>query len=335
MSKRKAEVSAVIPVYNRRTDVIRAIESVLAQTVPVKEIIVVDDGSSDGTAEAVRSRYGARVRVLEQKNGGVSSARNTGIRAAQADWIAFLDSDDLWLPTKIEQQLQTLHRCGSDFGVCFTDNCFGGNPEMTWTSFEEAGFSPAGDQGDFDNATWRLLRAREPFFTSSLLIARDLLVELGGFDPSLIVGEDADIVFRLSLCTRFCYVSGVLVEVDRTPSRDGLCNLYNTRDDRKYDSFERRYTKWLRMPQVIGSEYEQPICGMLREFRYDSVEAKIHELRFFPALRVVRRMADTGEGYIGIAVHLFRRKLAKLKHRSAMRIPTPPLVVTDKEGSAL
>jgi glycosyltransferase involved in cell wall biosynthesis len=335
MTPQGSGISVVIPAYNRRAHVSHAIESVLSQTVPVGEIIVVDDGSSDGTGEATRSRFGSRVEVIVQENGGVSSARNTGIRAAQGEWIAFLDSDDVWFPTKTERQLQVLNRMGAGFGVCFTDNRFGGNPNMNRTSFEEAGFKPTAAEGDFDRPTRRLLSAREPFFTSSLLVLRRLLLDLGGFDQSLIVGEDADIVFRLSLCTRFCYVSDVLVEVDRTPSRSGLCDLYNTRDDRKYDSFERRYTKWLGMPQVIGSSYEEPIRQMLREFRFDSAEAKIHQLRFGSAARVLQRIAAAGEGYISIAANLLRRKAAKLLRRHRFQLPAAGAAVAGKEERAL
>jgi len=92
-------LSAILPTYNRRALISRAVESVLAHTVPVNEIIAVDDGSTDGTAEAVQSQFGPRVMVLWQPNAEVSEARNHGIHAARGEWIAFLDSDDSWLPS--------------------------------------------------------------------------------------------------------------------------------------------------------------------------------------------------------------------------------------------
>ncbi len=94
-------VSAVIPTYNRAACVGEAIESALAQSVACHEVIVVDDGSIDETPSVVSS-FGDRVRTIRQENGGVSAARNTGIRAATGNWIAFLDSDDLWVPERIE-----------------------------------------------------------------------------------------------------------------------------------------------------------------------------------------------------------------------------------------
>ena len=94
------QVAAVIPTYNRRYCLDRALDSVLQQTEPVDEIIVIDDGSNDGTADFVRQNY-PMVQLLQQANRGVSAARNTGIRATDCEWIALLDSDDSWLPEKM------------------------------------------------------------------------------------------------------------------------------------------------------------------------------------------------------------------------------------------
>ncbi|MEX0585106.1 MAG: glycosyltransferase family 2 protein, partial [Pirellulales bacterium] len=100
-------VSVVIPAYNAEECVARAIESVLAQTRPVQEVIVVDDGSRDRTA-AVAARFGASIRILRQPNGGPAAARNHGVRESRSAWIAFLDADDAWLEQKIERQAAQL-----------------------------------------------------------------------------------------------------------------------------------------------------------------------------------------------------------------------------------
>jgi cellulose synthase/poly-beta-1,6-N-acetylglucosamine synthase-like glycosyltransferase len=99
-----ATVSVVIPAYNAAATIAAAIESVLAQTRPPEEIIVVDDGSKDETS-AVVELFGPAVRLLRQANAGCGQARNTGAREARGTWLAFLDADDLWLPTKLERQL--------------------------------------------------------------------------------------------------------------------------------------------------------------------------------------------------------------------------------------
>jgi glycosyltransferase involved in cell wall biosynthesis len=103
-------VSVIIPTYNRAHQIIAAIESALNQTYQEVEVLVIDDGSMDATQETVTKKYSgnSRVRYFRKQNAGVSSARNLGLREAQGEFIAFLDSDDLWLPEKIELQLEAL-----------------------------------------------------------------------------------------------------------------------------------------------------------------------------------------------------------------------------------
>src|SRR5258706_1971108 len=104
------KISAVIPTYNRSQVLKRAIESVIAQTRPVDEIVVVDDGSTDETASTVAA-FGDQVRYIHQHNQGISGARNTAIRAASGDWIALLDDDDEWLPEKVRKQEEAIASC--------------------------------------------------------------------------------------------------------------------------------------------------------------------------------------------------------------------------------
>ena len=307
-------VSAIIPAYNRKAAVFRAIDSVLAQTAPVDEIIVVDDGSTDGTADGIHRRYGAQVRVVRQGNQGVSAARNTGIRDAQGEWIAFLDSDDIWLPTKMQCQLEALAAMGNGCGVCFSDNFFEGDPNRTLSRFEEVGFESPTQFGVLKQPAPLILANKEPFFTSSVMVRRLLLDAIPGFDDALTIGEDTDVFFRLSFVTQFCFVSEPLVGIDRTPTRTvGLCNLYLTRDDRKYECLERRFGKWLAMPEVAGTEYEQLARAMLRDLCYDSIECKIHDLRLGPVLREVNRLNAMGDNYISVLVTLLSRKIQKLR----------------------
>jgi glycosyltransferase involved in cell wall biosynthesis len=115
-------VSVVIPTYNRAALLPEAVDSVLAQTYPALEVVLVDDGSRDDTAEVVRTRYGAdpRVRYFFQANAGVSAARNRGIREARGEFVALLDSDDVWYPHKLALQVAAL-RALPDAGMIWTD----------------------------------------------------------------------------------------------------------------------------------------------------------------------------------------------------------------------
>jgi GT2 family glycosyltransferase len=115
-------VSVVIPSYNRAYCVAATIDSVLAQTYPQVEVLLVDDGSTDGTRELIASRFGhdSRVRYLPQPNQGVSAARNTGFRHARGEFVALLDSDDLWFPEKLAAQI-ALFRAHPEIGMVWSD----------------------------------------------------------------------------------------------------------------------------------------------------------------------------------------------------------------------
>lgn len=119
----RATVSAVIPAHNAMPDVLEAVDSVLAQGLPVDEVVVVNDRSSDGTGEAVGARFGDRVRVLAGAYGSAAAARNAGWRAARGAWIAFLDADDLWTPDKNRVSLGLLAAAPTPTGASVTAPC--------------------------------------------------------------------------------------------------------------------------------------------------------------------------------------------------------------------
>ena len=118
--------SVVIPVYNRRDIVGRAIRSALEQHGVDREVIVVDDASGDGTPDRIADEFGSQVEVvIMEENRGVSAARNRGILAARGEWIALLDSDDEWLPGKLARQQEVLDESG--LAVCHTDEIWNRN----------------------------------------------------------------------------------------------------------------------------------------------------------------------------------------------------------------
>jgi glycosyltransferase involved in cell wall biosynthesis len=217
------KVSVVIPTYNRATTVSRAIESVLAQTVTDLEVIVVDDGSSDDTGKVLGQMFGDRIRYYPQVNQGASIARNKGVEEARGEWIAFLDSDDLWEREKLEWQFKALEQFGPQCGGCYTDVRFFNHSE-TRTMFQlvEHEFRHEGTMGAKPDVLERLVRPGGSGMVvclSSLMARADWVRKTGGFDPELLYSQDSEFMFRLALFTGFCYVNLPLVRFDRSPAQ--------------------------------------------------------------------------------------------------------------------
>lgn len=197
------KVSIIIPAYNAVRFIRQTIESVLAQTFQDFEIIVVDDGSSDKTADIARS-FGEPVYCIQKPNGGVSRARNTGIGNAKGEYIAFLDADDLWQPTKLEKQVALLD-AASDVGLCFAST------ERINENNETIGYIEGRDYADFSEALLLYLCIVSGS-CSSAMVRKELLLQIGGFDSRLTNYEDWDCWLRLSLITRFASISEYLVK---------------------------------------------------------------------------------------------------------------------------
>ena len=144
-----ARVSVVIPSYDRGAYLPAAIESVLAQTLPPLEVLVVDDGSTDGSLAIARG-YGEPVRVVTQPNRGVSAARNRGIEMTAGEWIAFLDADDVWEPTKLQRQMAAVDAAvaGDEVGVATVGDEFSGRDDPVDGGARDAGASGGGTTGD-------------------------------------------------------------------------------------------------------------------------------------------------------------------------------------------
>jgi glycosyltransferase involved in cell wall biosynthesis len=163
-----------------------AVSSVLAQEDVASEVIVVDDGSTDDTAETLAS-FGSAVRIISQPRRGVSAARNAGIRASSGEWLAFLDSDDLWLPQKLRIQLAFL-RDHPEFKICQT--------EETWIRSGRL-LNPKKYHRKPSGHCFPQLLDRCLISPSAVIIHRDLFTEAGLFDEALPACEDYDLWLRI------------------------------------------------------------------------------------------------------------------------------------------
>jgi glycosyltransferase involved in cell wall biosynthesis len=184
-------ITALIPTYNSAQYIRETVDSVLSQTYPIHEVIVVDDGSTDSTQEVLAS-YGNRIRYIRQPNAGPPAARNTGLALATGDLIALLDSDDLWAPKKTELQMDYLQRHPS-CGLVYTD----------MKTFDDSGIIeesvkisrnltyPSGNI--FPQMFYETL-----FQTSAVLMRKSCIDAVGGFDADLRMGDDYELFLRIS-----------------------------------------------------------------------------------------------------------------------------------------
>ena len=200
------DVSVVIPSYNRADLLPFTLDAVLAQTVPPREVIVVDDGSRDDTP-AVVARYAPRVRVIGIANSGSIVARNTGLRAATAPHVAFCDSDDLWTPDFLERMAE-LWRAEPATQVAYanfrivrddvwsTETKFDDAPTGYWDGLRPVG----GGMGVFDVPIVDRVVRWQPFFQSGLMVDRQAMLDAGGWDEGVgrTVGDDFGTVLRLA-----------------------------------------------------------------------------------------------------------------------------------------
>ncbi len=215
------KVSVVIPTYNRADKVRDTIDSVLAQTFTDLEVVVVDDGSSDGTGKILGETFGHRIRYYPQANQGASVARNRGIAEARGEWIAFLDSDDLWEKDKLEWQFKALERFGAECGGCYTDTrLFNHSETRTLFQMGEDSYRHAGTMGVNKDVLKLLVRPGGAGMVVCLssFLARADVVRKTGFDPGLPYSQDSEFLFRLAMRTGFCYVNRPLVWFDRSPA---------------------------------------------------------------------------------------------------------------------
>jgi glycosyltransferase involved in cell wall biosynthesis len=226
MSKKIIFMSIVIPLYNKARHIYDTIQSVLEQSHQDFEVIVVDDGSTDGGGEIVSQINDPRIRLIQQKNGGVSKARNTGIENASHELIAFLDGDDTWLPNHLE----TLHRMAMNFpeaGIYATSYVIKKGQEQSSLNFQGI---PENDwEGIIPDYFKSMALGHNITWSSAIAVKKIVFNTVGMFPVGVRMGEDLDMWFRIALKYPVCFSSEVsaIYEWD-TDNR--ACSTYKISD---------------------------------------------------------------------------------------------------------
>ncbi len=194
-------VSAIIPTHNRSQTVLRALRSVYAQRILVNEVIVIDDGSSDDTVARIQAEFPGVILICQTQH-GVSHARNRGIDAAQGEWLAFLDSDDEWLPIKVETQLNAVRNNPSS-RICHSNEIWIRNGRRV---------NPMNKHRKHGGWIFEHCLPRCVISPSSVLLHRSAIEEFGNFDESLPVCEDYDLWLRLTATLPVMHIPKPLIK---------------------------------------------------------------------------------------------------------------------------
>lgn len=226
-------ISVVIPVYNRKTIILEAINSVLQQEPKNYEIIAVDDGSTDGTTDYLESLK-LPIQIIKKENGGISSARNVGIKIARGEYIAFLDSDDLWLVGILEAQVEYL-KAHPNIPLVYTDQFIESNGKrLEKTRFQRANVSKK-DKSKFNLPGFVQFI---PIHASSVMAKKSLFDEVGMFNEDLQIHEDTEFWNRVSEKYNLGYIdkSLAIFRWEKDPEHS-----LNTASRKKFISEGRKY----------------------------------------------------------------------------------------------
>lgn len=314
-------VSVIIPAYNAAGFIAETLESVVGQTYRPLEIIVVDDGSRDGTPEVVERFADQGVRLIRQENAGPSAARNRGIAAATGAYIAFLDADDLWLPEKIGRQVEIMEQ-HPEMGLLFGDMVnFGPAGREPASHFEKNGLDAAyfGDPLYMTDAFLKIFR-NNVIPTPAVLVRAGLLAQTGGFDERFRFSEDYLLWLRCARLAKVGYQQGAMTLRrlhDTNLTRDVAVNVFTR--PKVLEEIEREHGDLLKSLGVNLCRRYAEVFFQVGYYRLYALEEPnvsgdfVASFRSRPAFRSAFYAIATGIGLGRAAIRL--RKL--LRSRSA------------------
>lgn len=281
-------VSVVIPTYNRADVVGRAVDSALSQTLTDMEVLVIDDGSTDDTRARIGRRDDDRLEyVAHERNRGGSAARNTGIDSARGEYVAFLDSDDEWHPTKLERQVDLLEERSEDWGGVYCG--FRRRRTSPIAQFLDSRFRhETGREGDEDLLRALLVLEFDHGGASTLLIRSSVLEELNGFDESFQRQQDWEFLVRFLRQYKLAHVAKTLV----TKHETGLPSLETVRTARV--DYLRKYAS-----EVVRLELDG--YPVVPRHRFSLAKIAFANGRFGEGLSLLRRSSAASlRDYLGL-----------------------------------
>ncbi len=328
-------VSIIIPAWNAEKYIKEAIDSALNQTHPNTEVIVVNDGSTDGTESILKSYQNPKLRYFNQENQGLAGARNTGIKNSQGEYIALLDSDDIFLPSKVERQAEILED-NPDYGICYSDLLHFNDPPdpARFESRSESGGSPSG--------TWRAGESHRKFFHHryrypsgdifgeiihrqfinplAVMIRRGIFNQFGLFDQNLRRSEDWELWLRLAKNgVKFYYLNEVLAHY-RVRSIGNLSSLESEPEmkEKNLEIFTR-----LAASLTLLQKKQYRFYKILKKLRLKVVFASLIVGDRKKALFFVRELSPSWKFLVSVLPvafwKFFLRFIRKIKHRLLLK----------------
>lgn len=284
-------ISVVIPLYNKEKQIVKTLQSVFAQTYTDYEIVIVNDGSTDRSADVVESINAPRIRLIHQHNAGVSAARNLGISEACGDYIAFLDADDEWKPTYLETIIQLINKYPHCYVFAANYEFRNSKEKVTPTIFRHLPFS--GSDGILTNYFEVAATSHPPLWTSAVVVKKSAFESVGGFPIGIKSGEDLLTWARLahrysiaySILPQAIYNLGEGYDFSKLPPRRQdigdpvgieLKRLYN---DKPYTPGFRQYiAHWHKMRASVALRYgdiKETLLESHRSLKYNPLNYKV------------------------------------------------------------
>jgi glycosyltransferase involved in cell wall biosynthesis len=305
------KVSVIVPLFNNSTSIEQTLRSILAQSYGNFEIIVVDDGSTDGGAEVVKSLGNPRVRLIQQANSGAAAARNTGIKQATGEWIAFLDADDLWSADNLASHLEILNRNPGIVWSAGACNLRLANSRLVKMGLPKKLAMMLRDD-IFEDAIFLIGRIY-CMNTNTIMVRREIFENVGLMNTTLNTAEDLDMWLRIALkYPKLAYCHEPIAEYYVGNSNSLAHRGHLEENGRSLLSFVR---SCLYTSKKLGTERAQALCDLCKRLLKAFIAELILNGRHAKAVMTIREF----DGVLG--------KKLKIKYLFLSRVPSPLLQI--------